>query len=83
MTEEKSPKTKPVEPPSNMPEVLAFHLGESTALQYLVRAGLPLTVKNYVDLNYWGELPDEIDPDEQERLDALAEWEQIQKQAGQ
>jgi hypothetical protein len=33
--------------------------------------GVPLTKKNYIDLNWFGDKPDDIDEDEQAVLDAL------------
>jgi hypothetical protein len=36
----------------------------------MLRRKLPLTAETYIGLN-WGSLPDEIDPEDQELLDAL------------
>jgi hypothetical protein len=36
--------------------------------------GLP-TVKDYIDINWGGELPDEIDAEDAEVLDAIARFE--------
>ncbi len=81
MTAEKSPSTTPGDASSTtpLPEALARHLGHSPVLQSLIRAGHPLTVENYVDMNWWGELPAELEPEEQELLDALAEYEASQR----
>jgi hypothetical protein len=41
----------------------------------LTREKLPLTVKNYTDLNWWGEVPEEIDEDDLHVLDLLYQYE--------
>ena len=81
MSAEKSPLTTPGDASSIMPlpAALARHLGHDTVLQWLIRTGHPLTVENYVDMNWLGELPAELEPDQQELLDALAEYEASQR----
>jgi hypothetical protein len=81
MTAEKSPSATPGGASSTtpLPEALARHLGHDPVLQWLTRAGHPLTVENYVDLAWFGELPAELEPEEQELLDALAEYEASQR----
>jgi len=44
-------------------------------LRLLIQEKVPLTVKNYVDVNYWGDLPDDIDEDERDVIDALRRYE--------
>jgi hypothetical protein len=81
MTAEKSPSTTPGDASSTspLPEALERHLGHDPVLQWLARAGHPLTVENYVNFAWLGELPAELEPDQQELLDALAEYEANQQ----
>jgi len=46
------------------------HRGHDPVLQYMTKKQLPLVAETYIKLN-WGDLPDEIDPEDQELLDAL------------
>jgi hypothetical protein len=41
----------------------------------LIRDGGLPTVKDYIDLNWGGELPEEIDVEDAETLDAIARFE--------
>ena len=81
MTAEKSPSMTPVDASSTtpLPEVLQRHLGHDPVLQWLICAGHPLTVESYVNANWLDELPAELEPDQQELLDALAEYEASQR----
>lgn len=45
----------------------------------MIRDGVPLTAKNYIDLNFFGNLPDEIDEDERMVIRALRRYEAAQK----
>ena len=74
MTQTKSPTSRPSRPSSTAQAVLASHLGHDPVLQYLTRLGRPLTADSYIALN-WGDLPEIIDPEDQELLDALREHE--------
>jgi methylphosphotriester-DNA--protein-cysteine methyltransferase len=64
---------------STLPEELARHLGQNAVLRRLIQEGLPLTVKNYVDMNYWGQVPENIDEEDQSVIDALHHYESSQK----
>ena len=45
----------------------------------MILKGVPLTVENYMDLAFWGEVPDEIDITDQQWIDAIAEFEASSK----
>ncbi len=58
-----------------LPEELERWLGHDLILQELTRdRGLP-TVKDYIDINWGGDLPDEIDAEDAEVLEAIARFE--------
>ncbi len=61
-----------------LPEELQRRLGHDLILQELTRDGGHPTVKDYIDLNWGGELPDEIDAEDAEVLDAIARFEASQ-----
>jgi hypothetical protein len=81
MTKAKSPSTKHGSASSNtlLHPVLQSHLGHDPVLQWLGRAGGPLTVKRYVELAWNEGMPDPLDGSEQELLDALREHERLEK----
>ena len=58
-----------------LPAELESRLGHDPVLRRLIRDGVPLTVKNYVDMNWWGNPPDHIDEEEREVIDALRRYE--------
>jgi hypothetical protein len=70
MTERKSPSKKPDAEYSSAQAVLNNQLGHDPVLEHMIQRKLPLTAETYITLN-WGNLPDEIDPEDQELLDAL------------
>jgi len=70
MTANKSASMKQGELYSSAQAVLSSHLGHDPVLKHLIQKGHQLTADNYIELN-WGDLPDEIDPEDQELLDAL------------
>ena len=47
-------------------------------LQRLIREKLPLTAENYIALNWWGELPEEMDEDELHVIDLIRQHEASQ-----
>ena len=65
---------------SILPEDLANLLGQNEVLQRLIREGLPLTVKNYIDLNWWGDTPEELDEEEIHLLELLHQCEVSQNE---
>jgi hypothetical protein len=44
----------------------------------LIREKLPLTAENYIALNWWGELPEEMDEDELHVIDLIRQHEASQ-----
>jgi hypothetical protein len=46
----------------------------------LTQEKLPLTVKNYIDLNWWGDVPEELDEEELHVLDLLHQYEAFQNE---
>ncbi len=46
-------------------------IGDNPVAQYLIKQGLPLTRQNYIDLNWLGDLPDDIDEEEAEFIGLL------------
>lgn len=71
-------QNKHEEPSLNLPVDLENQLGHNAVLRRLIQEKVPLTVKNYVDMNYWGNLPDQIDEDERDVIDALRRYEKSQ-----
>lgn len=72
---ETSPPTKPDEKSLRFLEESECLLGLNPALRSMILKGVPLTVKNYMDLAFWGEIPEEIDITDQQWIDAIAEFE--------
>lgn len=68
---ETSRADKPRMPPSEREEALTRLAGEDDLLAYLIREGLPLSWEAYVDLNYFGNEPDELDEVEAEIKELL------------
>lgn len=60
---------------SRLPEELECRLGHDLILRELTRDGGLPTVKDYVALNWGGDIPDEIDAEDAEVLDAIARFE--------
>jgi len=71
MTTAKSPSKRRDAEYSSARAVLRSHLGHDPVLQYMTREGHPLTAEIYIELNWGGVLPDEIDPEDEELLAAL------------
>ena len=69
--QEKSASTLPGKPSLKLPAVLERHLGQDPILKLMVDERYPLTAEAYIDLNWFGERPEELDPEEQEIIDAL------------
>ena len=63
----------------NWLEGLESQLGHNAVLRRLIQEGVPLTAKNYIDMNWWGNPPDEIDEDEQLVIRSLRRFEAAQK----
>jgi len=66
---------KPETSSTRLPEELERRLGHDLILKELIRDGGLPTVKDYIDLNWGGELPEEIDVEDAETLDAIARFE--------
>ena len=81
MTEEKSASTTPAVASSTapLPPVLASHLPHHPVLRWLVNNGRPLTVETYCNLNWYKGMPEKFEPEEQELLEALREYEFAQR----
>ena len=71
----KSQPIKREERSLNLPEVLVNQLGHNAVLRRLIQERVPLTVKNYVDLNWMGHPPEHLDEEDQETLAAIHEYE--------
>ena len=76
---ETSPQIKPDERSLRFLEELESQFGLNPALRSMILKGVPLTVENYMDLAFWGEVPDEIDITDQQWIDAIAEFEASSK----
>jgi hypothetical protein len=63
----------------NLPEDLVSQLGHNAVLRRLIQEGVPLTAKNYIDMNWWGNPPSEIDEDEKMVIRSLRRYEAAQK----
>ncbi len=50
---------------------LESRAGHDPVLELLLRREALPTAKDYIDVNWWGELPPEIDNEEQEIIDLL------------
>ena len=74
MTDRSAP-IKPEQPSLILPEALASRLGHDLVLQWLTRAGHPLTVETYVTTNWPDGLPDEPDQEDVVFLEALRKYE--------
>jgi len=68
---ETSRSDKPRMPSSERQAALTRLAGEDDLLAYLIRKGLPLSWEAYVDLNYFGNEPDELDEVEAEIKELL------------
>jgi hypothetical protein len=70
MIAKRSPSMKPDDVFLSALEVYNSHLGHDPVLQHMIRKGLQPTAETYRELAWFDEL-DEIDPEDQELLDAL------------
>lgn len=75
MMPETSRSNRPEISSTRLPEELERRLGHDLILKELIRDGGLPTVKDYIDLNWGGELPEEIDVEDAETLDAIARFE--------
>jgi hypothetical protein len=77
MTVAKSPLTKRADKSSTLLAELEHLSGHSASLRRVLRAQDRLIGKlaaSYIHTNWWGEEPEEIEPDEQEIIDLLNEY---------
>jgi hypothetical protein len=75
MTAENSQQTKPEARYSTLLAELEHRSGQHPVLKRLLRDGRLPTVEEYIDVNWWGELPEEIDVEEQEVIELLKQLE--------